>query len=406
MKNVIFTICSKNYLAQALTLRESVLKCNAIDFFIFLADDRLGYEIPDVVDLDDSWIPNWKSMAFKYDVVEFNTSIKPFCINKLFNEGYEKVVYLDPDIYVVQPLDEIFKSLDTYSIVLTPHRCELLLDYEGLIAEEACLCVGVYNLGFIALKNSEVGNKVVKWWCKRLKDKCFDDKSESLFVDQKWMDFIPCFYPNDVLISHHLGLNVALWNWQERLVYKENGKYVVRSKSNPEKVFPLVFFHFSGYSPAIPNQLDKRRVSINTESYPEIKDLVDLYCESENKNRYSFYHKLQYAFNVYNNGEIILPIQRRMYRELLPMIGENVDPFDSDGLVYQKFDKIGILSHEKQCSQVTENSSADLKNKEKRLKKALKLFLRMMGVKKYELMIMVFRRIENYKYHSFLLENQ
>ena len=40
----------------------------------------------DLVTLNDTWIPKWREMAFKYGVIEFNTSIKPFCFYKLFNE--------------------------------------------------------------------------------------------------------------------------------------------------------------------------------------------------------------------------------------------------------------------------------------------------------------------------------
>ena len=72
--NCAFTICAKNYLAQALTLRESFLKHNpSLNFFIFLADKIDGVEDVDgVVALDKSWIPDWVNMAFKYDVIEFN----------------------------------------------------------------------------------------------------------------------------------------------------------------------------------------------------------------------------------------------------------------------------------------------------------------------------------------------
>ena len=102
----------KNYLAQALSLKESTLRYNDVDFFIYLSDDKDQESLPEVVTLDESWIPHWKEMAFKYDLVEFSTSIKPFCITHLFDQGYEKIVYLDPDIYVFNSLDCIFDALD------------------------------------------------------------------------------------------------------------------------------------------------------------------------------------------------------------------------------------------------------------------------------------------------------
>ena len=86
-KNCIFTICAKNYLAQALTLKESVRsKEPNTDFYLFLSDASSN-EVSDIQLelLDDAWIPGWKQMAFKYDVIEFSTAIKPFCFNKLFH---------------------------------------------------------------------------------------------------------------------------------------------------------------------------------------------------------------------------------------------------------------------------------------------------------------------------------
>ena len=135
--NCAFTICAKNYLAQALTLRESFLKHNpSLNFFIFLADKIDGVEDVDgVVALDKSWIPDWVNMAFKYDVIEFNTSINPFCFGKLFKEGYEKVIYLDPDIYVTRPLDYIYECLNNKSVVLTPHYCDIEEHFDGAVSE-------------------------------------------------------------------------------------------------------------------------------------------------------------------------------------------------------------------------------------------------------------------------------
>ena len=68
--NCAFTICAKNYSAQALTLRESFLKHNpSLNFFIFLADKIDGVEDVDgVVALDKSWILDWVNMAYKLAV--------------------------------------------------------------------------------------------------------------------------------------------------------------------------------------------------------------------------------------------------------------------------------------------------------------------------------------------------
>lgn len=62
----------------------------------------------------------------------------------------------------------------------------------------------------------------------KLQDQCYDDRDDGTFVDQKWMNFIPAFFPDDVCISHNEGLNVAIWNLHERELVIEGGKYYVK----------------------------------------------------------------------------------------------------------------------------------------------------------------------------------
>lgn len=328
--NVAFTICAKNYLAQAFTLRESFEKHNPnCDFFIFLSDDSEGLA-NDIITLDDSWIPNWKQMAFKYNVIEFSTSIKPFCFKKLFGNGYSKVMYLDPDIYVTNPLDEIFNYLDEKSIVLTPHYCNIQTEYTGSITEEEILFVGIYNLGFVAIRNNVNGNKIISWWMNRLANKCYADKFDALHVDQKWMDFIPAFFPNETLITHHMGINPAIWNLHEReLIIDEKGAYTI-SNIESNKIFPLLFFHFSGFDPFKPKLINRRHPKYNTDIYPSYIPLFDEYIAGVYKNEYNEYSKMSYSFNSFEDGENILPLHRRLFRvneqEYL-----NDNPFSTDG---------------------------------------------------------------------------
>ena len=116
--NAVFTICAKNYLAQALTLKASLLEHNPnVDFHLFLADEKTKeVEDLDIIELNGSWIPDWQSMAFKYNVIEFATSIKPFCFDKLFKEGYGK--YADNILEFNEDINKIFKINNNYTIYL------------------------------------------------------------------------------------------------------------------------------------------------------------------------------------------------------------------------------------------------------------------------------------------------
>lgn len=409
--NCAFTICAKNYLAQALTLRESFLKHNpSLNFFIFLADKIDGVEDVDgVVALDKSWIPDWVNMAFKYDVIEFNTSIKPFCFGKLFKEGYEKVIYLDPDIYVTRPLDYIYECLNNRSVVLTPHYCDIEEHFDGAVSEETFNKVGIYNLGFCALKNDKVGQEIAKWWQNRLQYKCYSQSSEGLFVDQKWMDYIPGFFPDATCVSSHHGMNVAIWNLHEReLFIDEKQGYMIRRKKTGDD-FPLLFFHFSGFDPFETTVINRRHPQFNVTTYPSFKPIIEEYRERVYANGYDRFSKMTYGFNHYIDGSVITPLQRRIFRVYLNEHKVEFNPFEINTPFYKilKNSRLLLKASTKQngfASYTKEEKNKGKKLENKVVKPMLRLALRVLGAERYAMLIRLFTLAGDKEYHSFLIK--
>ena len=409
--NCAFTICAKNYLAQALTLRESFLKHNpSLNFFIFLADKIDGVEDVDgIVALDKSWIPDWVNMAFKYDVIEFNTSIKPFCFGKLFKEGYEKVIYLDPDIYVTRPLDYIYECLNNKSVVLTPHYCDIEEHFDGAVSEETFNKVGIYNLGFCALKNDKVGQEIAKWWQNRLQYKCYSQSSEGLFVDQKWMDYIPGFFPDATCVSSHHGMNVAIWNLHEReLFIDEKQGYMIRRKKTGDE-FPLLFFHFSGFDPFETTIINRRHPQFNVATYPSFKPIIEEYRERVYANGYDRFSKMTYGFNHYSDGGVITPLQRRMFRVYLNGHKVEFNPFEINTPFYKILKKSRLLlkASTKQngfASYTKEEKNKGKKLEDKVVKPMLRLALRVLGAERYAMLIRLFTLAGDKEYHYFLIK--
>lgn len=409
--NCTFTICAKNYLAQALTLRESFLKHNpSLNFYIFLADKIDGVEDVDgVVTLDKSWIPDWVNMAYKYDVIEFNTSIKPFCFGKLFKEGYEKVIYLDPDIYVTRPLDYIYECLNNKSVVLTPHYCDIEEHFDGAVSEETFNKAGIYNLGFCALKNDKVGQEIAKWWQNRLQYKCYSKSSEGLFVDQKWMDYIPGFFPDATCVSSHHGMNVAIWNLHEReLFIDEKQGYMIRRKKTGDE-FPLLFFHFSGFDPFETTIINRRHPQFNVTTYPSFKPIIEEYRERVYANGYDRFSKMNYGFNHYSDGGVITPLQRRMFRVYLNDHKVEFNPFEINTPFYRILKNSRLLLNV--CTKQTGFASytKEEKNKGKKLedkvvKPMLRLALRVLGAERYAMLVRLFTLAGDNEYHYFLIK--
>ncbi len=406
MNKCAFTICSKNYLAQAFTLRESFLKYNSeIDFHIFLADiydhellEKFRYIIP----VNEKIVPKLEDMAFKYNVIEFNTSIKPFCIKYLLDK-YEKVMYLDPDIYVTSSLSVVFDMLNEKDFVITPHYNHLEQEFTGAIPEEIVMFVGVFNLGFCAVKKGVVGEQIIHWWMNRLENKCFDEKSDALFVDQKWIDYLPAAFPNDVCICHHSGMNVATWNLHERTLITENEPYMVKDIVTNE-VFPLLFFHFSGFKPFDKSVLDRRVPKYNISDYPVLKHIVEFYAELELKNGYEIYSKIPYGFNLFDNGVSILPINRRLYHKWSSNHKfENL--FSEKGALYKIFKKNSLLAKKKtkDTAIVINENEQKSRMKYNLLLKLFKLCFKILRLDKYCNFLIVLNQISqlNYQYEVF-----
>ena len=116
---VFFTICSKNLLAYAKAYVDSVKKHHPdSEVYIFLADrflgPKAGLEGATVVTLEEHGGTYFRDMMFRYNITEFNTSIKPFCFLYLFNhcERGTGVVYMDPDTWIHSPLVEMCNGFD------------------------------------------------------------------------------------------------------------------------------------------------------------------------------------------------------------------------------------------------------------------------------------------------------
>lgn len=290
-----FTICSKNFLAYARTLHESLLRhYPGVPFFVALCDRLdgtidLAQEPFEIVEVARLAIPDVEEMAQRYNITEFNTAIKPFVFQYLFTKrNVSSVVYLDPDILVIDRLVEVDRLLENGAeAILTPHILEPAERAE--MHDQRLLLYGAYNLGFLALRNTAQVRKIVDWWARRLQFHCVIKLEEGLFTDQKWADLFPAFIPA-TRILHHPGYNVAYWNLPQRRVRLRDGRWLVNDQ-------PLRFVHFSGHN------LDDRRIfsrhssQVTLHNIGDLERLVQEYRQRVLANNHHFYRSLPYAFS-------------------------------------------------------------------------------------------------------------
>jgi hypothetical protein len=274
--NIAFTLCSINYLPQAKTLSDSFKKSNPDwKFIIGLVDKNttnadLSFIDAEVLEVDKLKIEGFQAMVDKYTIVELLTSVKPYYFTWLFNsyKEVEKFVYFDPDIMVFQPLTELSNSLDEYDIILTPHYTTPIND-NLLPTELHIMQTGIYNLGFIAVRRSANTIAMLKWWELKLSTQCIIDLTRGLFVDQLWANLIPAYF-DKVLIEKYPGYNMAHWNLHERTLTKTKDGFLVNN-------VPLIFYHFSHYSPTHPTEIAAFHTRFNFNSRSDLKELYNVY---------------------------------------------------------------------------------------------------------------------------------
>ncbi|WP_426326528.1 hypothetical protein [Pedobacter sp. R-06] len=413
-KDIVFSIVAKNYLPLAFTLGESLKKHNTdLDFCILLVDKVDDLKLADQpfkvyslneIDLSRDKLEN---MSFKYNLTEFCTAVKPFFFDFVFKLGYEKAIYFDPDICTFSSVQPIFDELNNKSIVVTPHFCTPELDYTGLITESLLLHVGAFNFGFVAVSSTMQGKLFINWWMARLYDKCYQDKLESLHTDQKWGDLIPSYFPNETLISHDIGRNMAFWNLHERNLIKVDGNFYVQNKLVANDDTKLIFFHFAGFDiSGATGRVHKNHPEYMIEEFPALGSLFSWYADQLKINGYDFYIKFRYGFDFFDNGELIQPYHRRLYRRLFEDDIDLNNPFAIKG---GKF--YGMLKNNKLLSGVKSNAlkgnhltHPGFESKMKKLNKLMLLLKFVLGVDKYFLLLKFMQRYSRTENQSFLVK--
>ncbi|WP_333819862.1 glycosyl transferase [Ohtaekwangia sp.] len=308
--SIVFTLCSNNYLAHAKTLGDSLKKHNPdVHFIIGLVDERdpaidYSYFAPyEVLPYSEIGYAFFSEMLAKYNVIEFNTAVKPFYFEYIFKQ-YGKnsmVYYIDPDIAFYSSLESLNESLKNKNIVITPHLTKAQLPVSPF--ETMVLNVGIYNLGFIGIRNTEESGNFLVWWQERLKDHCYIDYARGLFVDQIWINLVPLIF-KDVEVLMNPGYNMACWNFHERKLLSKEGKYFVNEEH------PLVFFHFSGFKPLNMQYVSKIKTrEFTLEARPDLKDLFHEYAKWLLDNDYAKFSaskpKLKFGHGKYSKKQRI-----------------------------------------------------------------------------------------------------
>jgi hypothetical protein len=262
-KHCIYTSFNKYYLPQAILLLNSIKEVygNKIDVIALVVDEIASEEaiyfdkFDRVLLANTLEILNFESWIRTLSVVEACTAVKPFALMKLLDE-YSTVTYMDPDTYLFGPLKEIYESDEDWNIALTPHQLKPAAEsYVGIHAELDSYKFGIFNLGFISVKNSPQGYAMAQWWTERCYEYCLSKPEIGLFTDQKFFDLAPVIFEN-LKIIRSSGYNVATWNISQRILSLYGGRILANDD-------PLTFCHFTKVQNEGINALERMEIDEN-----------------------------------------------------------------------------------------------------------------------------------------------
>lgn len=260
-----------------------------------------------------------QSWLFAHDIVEACTAVKGRALKLLLEEeACSGVVYFDPDIVVFGNLGDLEHRLQSASVVLTPHQIDYEDDSQSILNHEmASLRHGVFNLGFVAVRDCDEGRRFANWWDARLSNWCHDRLDYGLFVDQKWCNLVPCLF-DDVQILRDPGYNVAWWNLNtRRLVLDGDGTAWANGR-------PLRFFHFSGTGSA--GRSTTQRLAL--ENF-EIQEFWNWYERNLKSVRRAEIPDGWWGYANFDNGVPISRPMREYYRYQTNMSDRFKTPFET-----------------------------------------------------------------------------
>jgi len=326
----ICTVIARNYLAQARVLARSFDEVHPDgNCTVLVIDDPAGFIDPakeqfELLTIHDIGLPDAEQMAAIYDVMELSTAVKPWLLRTLLaRPGVDSVSYLDPDIQVFSSLAKIEAEAKAHGIVLTPHFTAPLPRDGRQPSEEDILIAGSYNLGFIGLGAGKTADALLDWWSERLENDCVNDPANGRFVDQRWIDLVPGFWP-DLFLLRETNYNIAYWNLPTRELEIDGEGYRVDGET-------LRFFHFSGYDPRRPDDLSKHQNRIALREDVALARICDAYGKALLEADFEATREWPYGWDEAANGLKLDRISRDLYREGTEAGRLSGNPFDVGG---------------------------------------------------------------------------
>lgn len=321
------TIFAKNYLARARVLAESLRRHHPeVPLYALLWDEVEGCFVPEqepfrFVAAEELPIPDLPRFRFQYTCKQGAAAAKPYLLRWLIGQGFESVLFLDPDMWVLDGLEPCFEAAAAATAVLTPHILSPLAGPDRIRRELNLLQSGVYNAGFLGVGGEPEALPFLEWWMDRVYSHCLPELAEGMYYDQRWLDLAPVFFPG-VRILRDPGCNVAHWNLPEREVRLTTGRFTANGQ-------PLRLAHFSGFDPGQPERVTRYSERLTLEDLGDAAERFRRYAELVENAGFGETRDWPHAYERFTDGTRITPEARRAYRSLGSAAARFGDPRDA-----------------------------------------------------------------------------
>lgn len=243
--NTFCTIITADYYPRALALYKSLIKYNEhIQLQALIADNKplpdLANHFPGIKTINVSQLTGYSLVDAVYnkyahiDMDAFRWSLKPIFISYLLENGMEKILYTDCDMFFVNDYHFLFSELDTSSVLLTPHwkNSDPLTDKNSFLA---LFSSGIFTAGFIGANQNAL--PAMKWWANACHFTMGAHPDLGIHDDQRYLDIFPVYFEGTKIIRHR-GCTVGAWHYEECKRELVNGTVLINGK------YPIIFIHF------------------------------------------------------------------------------------------------------------------------------------------------------------------
>ncbi len=259
--NCLVSVATYSYLSKAFVMAETFAEHNrGCEIILFVPDlsqaqiDSRKWPVGNttrILGIDALANPLARAMHKYYNAFELCCALKSILLKHvLFTEGYDKAVVLDPDTMCYAPFDEVWSTLDTTDIALTPHTNSPMPEDGEVPDDLEFVTAGFINGGFMAARKGQSTAVCIDWMIKKISEFGFFAPQYNFYADQTWMSCLPWYFPESVSVIRHAGMNAAYWNLHERKLKREDGDHYCNDKR-------LIFFHYSGFDQKRSTQLTK-----------------------------------------------------------------------------------------------------------------------------------------------------